>query len=54
MRGTSAIDETKYICFQIKSNNDLKDKDCLMKLKAQAIDMKMKYETNLGESIPEV
>lgn len=42
-------DETKYICFQIKSNNDLKDKDYLMKLKAQANDTKMKYGTNLGD-----
>lgn len=40
-------DGTKYLCFQIKSNDDLKDKDYLMKLKAQAHDTKMKYGCSL-------
>lgn len=38
---------TKYICFQIKSNDDLKDKEYLSKIKAQAVDTQNSYSNNL-------
>jgi hypothetical protein len=38
---------TKYICFQIKSNNDLKEKEYLSKIKAQALDTQNSYSNNL-------
>lgn len=40
-------DSTKYICFQIKSNYDLKDKEYLSKIKAQALDSQNSYNNNL-------
>lgn len=38
---------TKYICFQIKSNDDLKEKEYLSKIKAQALDTQNSYSNNL-------
>ncbi|QSX04679.1 hypothetical protein JYG23_08145 [Sedimentibacter sp. zth1] len=38
---------TKYICFQIKSNDDLKDANYLPKIKAQALDTQNSYGSNL-------
>lgn len=38
---------TKYICFQIKSNDDLKQKEYLSKIKAQALDTQNSYSNNL-------
>lgn len=40
-------DSTKYICFQIKSNDDLKEKEYLSKIKAQALDSQNSYYNNL-------
>jgi hypothetical protein len=41
-------DETcKYVCFQIKSNDDLKDVNYLSKLKAQALDTQNSYGSSL-------
>lgn len=40
-------DDTKYICFQVKSNDDLKDANYLPKIKAQALDTQNSYGNNL-------
>lgn len=52
-RGTDIViklprgDEVNYICFQIKSEDDLKDKDYLKNLKAQFFDTKQNYKNIL-------
>jgi hypothetical protein len=49
------IDEKyNFICLQIKSENDLKDIDCMMRLKAQFFEAQGRYQTLLDYYITHV